>query len=231
VALHGYCILPHDGAPDPTGISGVAEAEVRAIRSGPLALWVSEGAADRPTAARLREHDRVVRLALETLTPLPLRFGTVFRDEAEAVAALDERRGEFLSALAEVAGKVEMAVRVTVEGELATEIFGESHSDAPTGVATSGRDFLERRRKARERVSRSREAADLRLAEIERDLAVLGFPSARTVVLHEPLIGSVAHLVHRPQLRFYRENVAAQGGDRVDMRFALSGPWAPYSFV
>jgi hypothetical protein len=231
VALHGYCILPRDGAPDPTAISGVAEAAVGAINSGPLALWVSEGAADRPTAARLREHDRVVRLALETVTPLPLRFGTVFRDEGEVVAALDERREEFLSALTEVAGKVEMAVRVTVEGEVAAEIFGGIRDEARTGAATSGRDFLERRREARERVSRSREAADLRLAEIERDLSALGFPSARTVVLHEPLIGSVAHLVHRPQLRLYRESVAARCKDRVDMRFALSGPWAPYSFV
>ena len=220
--LVGYCVR-HAGEPAPdASVAGVGGAPVRLVEGAGLGLWLSEHTGDDRGPGRLREHDAVVRAALESATPLPLRFGTRLRDEEEARALLAARAAEFGEALERVAGKVEMALGVMWERPVAAAVAGEVHS---------GTEFLEMRRRALLGAEETRRDAEALLDEVERRLAPLRLPTVRTVLAREDEAGALAHLVQRTALTRYLSTVGEAGKGLPGARLRLSGPWAPYSFV
>jgi hypothetical protein len=221
--LVGYCVR-RAGEPGPEpGLAGVGGAAVRLLEAPHLGLWLSESAGEGAEMERLREHDAVVRTALGSATPLPLRFGTLLRDEDAARELLEERRDEFLGALERVAGRVEMGIRVLWERP-------GVEAPAPKEVH-SGTEFLERkRRELRAEEGRRREAEEL-LGEIDRQLAPLALPTARSVLALPDVAGTLAHLVQRSEVPRYLQDVEGARASLPHVRLRLSGPWAPYSFV
>ena len=136
--LIGYCIR-EAGDPAPAAdLEGLGGGQVRSVTVGEHGLWYSQGRAPLRELASVRTHDEVVRAALSTATPLPLRFGSIFRDLEDAQAALLQRRNEFLESFARVRGRVEMSILLTAE-PLAT-------AEAPAREVRTGRDYLELRR-------------------------------------------------------------------------------------
>ena len=221
--LVGYCVR-RAGEPAPAAsLTGVGGAPVWLVEDAGLGLWLSEGADPSAEPPRLREHDAVVRAALETATPLPLRFGIHLRDERAARLLLNQRAEEFRQALERVAGRVEMGIRVLWERP-------DPVAADPTRVR-SGREFLERRRLAILGEEERRREAEALLAEIDRELAPLQAPSARAVLAQAEVAGTLAHLVQRAELTRYLSHVDEVRKALPRARLRLSGPWAPYSFV
>lgn len=233
--LHGYCIRGAGDPGPPDGLAGVDDRPVTRVDADDLQLWVSEARDHTVTVDRLRGHERVVRAALESATPLPLRYGTRFRGTSEATDALRERGAEFRESLARVADRVEMSVRVATAGAPGEPALRHPARPAPADpadpAARPGRGYLERRRSELDSTQQARLRADELLAEVESALADLHLPSRRNPLPHGDSMGSVAHLVHRAHLRSYRERIDAVRAARPDLRITLSGPWAPYSFV
>ena len=224
--LLGYCVrLAGDPGPG-SGITGVDGAGVHLVEDAEVAMWVSDGVAEKPTIDRIRQHDEVVRVALRSATPLPLRYGTRFDDESAVRAVLAARRPEFLAALRRVAGCVEIALTIGWEGD----------PPAPSGPperppASSGREFLEMRRAAFE-LEAARRAEAERLAEaVERHFADLDLQVVRTLVPQPAVAILLAHLVHRRDLPRYRIRIDEVRAAIPRVRLGITGPWAPYSFV
>lgn len=240
---HGYCIR-HRSDPDPIrGLTGIDGGEVGVITEGELVVWVSQGAAVPVSIARLHEHDRVVRSALMSETPLPLRFGSRFASVDDARRLLDARKIGFSEALVRVRGTVEMGLRITTidhdarEADEPCRIAGAGHHSPekadnvePREIGP-GRSYLETRRDEIAGPARAIENADQLLMEIETELADLGFPCVRTVVSEGGVLGSLAHLVQRKRIGEYRARIHTMRRHRGSFRIAPSGPWAPYSFV
>jgi hypothetical protein len=227
--LHGYCIRGR-GDPEPDAVvEGLGGGGILRIEEGDLVLWCSElDARPAVTIDHLKAHDNVVRAALRVATPLPLRFGTAFDDEAAARAMLRERSEEFGAALERVAGRVEMGIRVSAaEG---FEAVPEPRSE-PRPKARSGREFLEIRRRELDAAASMKAAAGAALDRVESGLVDLALPSHREILPREGVLGLVAHLVHRGDLGLYRQRVAALRDDLPELVLVPSGPWAPYSFV
>jgi hypothetical protein len=203
-------------------------AAVRAVEAGGLAVWVSEAGEGPATLGRVRAFDAVVRAALLTATPLPLRYGTRFGSEEEARRVLRERAVEFEESLGRVAGRVEMGVRAlwraAPSGGADAGAAGE-----PPAAPRSGREYLELRRAAmrRDDAERARAAALLdRLAAHFPDL-----PAVRTPGDGAGVAGSVAHLVRAGEVELYRSLFESARAEIVEADLVLIGPWAPYSFV
>src|SRR5687767_10792856 len=95
--LHGYCVRRAQEPPPDLEVTGVSAAAVRLLEHGRLGLWFSE-AEPHPTVEALRQHEAVVRRAMRSSTPLPLRFGARIEDEAAVRALLESREAEFLAA-------------------------------------------------------------------------------------------------------------------------------------
>ncbi len=226
MAIYLYCILRATREPPPN-LPGIDGAPVRAIDLSGLGAWVSESAATTvvPSPGRARDHDRVVRAALESETPLPARFGQIVAGENELRAALSERRALLEAALERVEGAVEMTVRMLVP------------APGPTGKARvgqgaeRGRRYLERvaalQREERNVLAKAgliRDRVNAAVGDLVRAHAFAGAVAGST-------LATLSHLVPRERIDAYRGALQTLREEDPALAIMVSGPWAPYSFT
>ena len=227
MAIYLYCVLRETREP-PAGLLGIDRSTVRAVDLGGIGAWVSDIVSTSVVAspAGAQSHDRVVRAALESQTPLPARFGQVVPTEAELRTALAARRGALESALKRVEGAIEMTVRMLVPGST-SESAEHAVADAGEG---RGREYLERVA-ALQREERN----VLAKAGIVRDRvssAVGGLVRAESFsgAMAGSSLATVSHLVPRENIDAYRNALLALRSEEPALAIMVSGPWAPYSF-
>ena len=222
-ALAGYCIRATGDIPPSPGLMGIGRAPIRCVDAAGLALWLSDEVAGPTTVDRMRAHDAVVRAAMRSATPLPLRYGVRFASEEDARDLLQSRAAEFAASLARVAGCVEAGLRVLWKTPPASS--PDSHPAPPA----SGREYLEMRRDALQLDERARADAAALLDRLDRHFP--GIPAERRLGAEPGVVGSVAHLVHGSALAAYQVLVQSARADLREADLVLTGPWAPYSFV
>lgn len=220
MGLHAYCVVPEQRSPHHRGIDGAA---VQAVPMSPVAVWTSEHA-HRPVATveAARTHDAVIRAALdERSTPVPLRFGQWFEDAPHLVAAVREKVPGWSALLEQLAGTVEMGVRVT----------GTAPAPGPMPAAGSGTEYMHALLERHHAVStlqaqRAELLATLRESLgplVEREFVEPG-PEGASVL-------SVAYLVRRARLARYHDALASLPERLAPLHIHTTGPWPPYSFV
>lgn len=236
MTLYAYCIHS-TGAPSPSpALRGLGGAQVRVVEEAKLRLWVSAleevPPADPP---QLREHDCVVRSALRTATPLPLRFGTLFADEAAALAVLRARRDDFAASLSRVEGRVEIGVTLLWDSAAQrTDVLTTAPALAPSiDMSPSGRAYLEARGREIALESALATRASAFLDEVAELLAASAGDAgvARSVRASQDAAGTLAYLVRREAVLRFRNAAEALSGSIPGIEPRVSGPWAPYSFV
>jgi hypothetical protein len=237
MGLHLYCIAP--AAHLPTGVVGIGGAPVRGIPCGDLTLWVS--AHDAPAAASMdaiKAHNTVVTAGMTAeVTPVPLRFGQYFSDEADAIASISTSHEKWQALLLRIAGAVEYGVRVfEPERETAEEAGGspardpsieERDSAAVPGGGPGSRYLaaLAQRKRGPEAAAR----AVLESMAKEMDGLLLEQRSQPLRTEHGVL--SVAHLLHPREAAQYQAALERVRAQLPHLRLLSSGPWPPYSFV
>lgn len=174
------------------------------------------------------EHESVVRKLLGVVAVVPLRFGSLHRDTRAVEEFLDAHREEFSSALERVRGRIELGVKVWVAAPAA-----ETTTEQPA----TGREYLERRRKAREDSERTRAGIDERLRSIHTrllavsDAGVLNRPQPRELTGdRRKMAMNAAYLVAADDDALVAE-VERLRAEHPDLVFEVTGPWAPYNFV
>lgn len=225
MGLYLYCLVP-EGVVPPATLRGIEDAPVEPHVAGQLTCWVSPvSAPPEATLDRIRRHEAVVEAALAAgVTPVPLRWGQWAPSEAALAGTLRERQEAYLNALETVAGAVEFGVRVLDPAR------ASSPPPAPVGAGAGTaymRALLARAAGQRAVEARGQEiAASFRavLGAIIRQERIDALPSRHGVV-------SVAHLVARRREDEYRAGVQQVRRERPELRFLLTGPWPPYSFV
>jgi Gas vesicle synthesis protein GvpL/GvpF len=216
-----------------------ASAGARAIAHGDVAAIVSDVEPGRTAAAALlRAHSRILEEAARDVTVLPVRFGTVMVDDRAVVDDFLAPSHDALAAtIAELAGKVQLAVKAFYEEEALMRGVVE-------GSAAIAR--------LRERVQAVPEAAGyydrIRLGEMvsaeverarERDSAfVLGrLEPLAVAAANEPISTpdsavNAAFLVERARIDEFSAAVAKLGKELEGrMRLRYVGPLPPYSFA
>jgi len=183
-----------------------------------------------PLAAEaLRHHDAVTSAALAAgTTPLPVRFGEVFDDDAACLASIRAREAEFLSQLARIDGRVEMTVAISLQAAAQHRAPGaEAEHGAP------GRQYMERLRAGRH--------DEQILAQQGHVLSRPVVNAVRAVILDEratlrqsPPVYLLSHLIARQSVDEYRRLATAAIGPATTGAAPLAvirGPSAPYSFA
>jgi hypothetical protein len=223
--------------PEETGIAG---APLRLIASGSAAALVSELPEDDLRFGReeAMTHARVLEAALAQGTVLPMRFGVVVADSDEVRdRVLTGHADELTAQLDQLEGKVEMAVRAVYEEEpLMREIVASHPEIARRQQALRGQPedatYYERiglGELVAEAIERTREQDANTMLEILSPLALaveIGEPT------HERVALSASFLVEREHVARFDdalEDVARGQSGR--MRFKLTGPLPPHSFV
>jgi Gas vesicle synthesis protein GvpL/GvpF len=160
----------------------------------------------------------VRRLAAAVDAILPVRFGTLLDKDETLAEAIASRAPRFREALALVAGREQMTLRV----------FGEPAPDVAITVSGlgPGAQYLEHRRR------RARRDADVpELAPLRPLLAPLVRAEHARRHAMPPLLASVYHLVDRGRSAAYLDAVAAGAAALAPTRAAATGPWPPYAFA
>lgn len=205
-------------APEGTGLDG---SPLRVVAKGSLAAVVSDRSEAQLQVSEevLWAHERVVESLMPDGPVLPMRFGSLLRDDEAVEAMLCERREELIAALGRVSGAVELGVRAAWDPEAAAA--GGSR-DSPTEGA--GAAYLLG-------LSRSRQRAAALAERLDR--AVDGLCRARVQrLLSSPSLPvSAAYLVDRGGVDAFRGQIATVDAEVQEAEIICTGPWPPYSFT
>ena len=236
-----------------TYVYGIVEPSAKApasngIAGAPLAIVAGDGAAalvsdlpgDQVRMGRdeVMMHAEVLDDALARGTVLPMRFGVVMDGTEDVRQQLLERhRDDLRSQLEELAGKVELNVRAVYEEDVVLrEIVRDDGEIANLREVVRSRPedatYYERIRlgelvaQAMER-KREEDAQRILGAMEPATLAVdVGAPA------HERVVLSASFLVERARIDAFDEMLEAVARDQAGrIRFKLTGPRAPHSFV
>ncbi|MFR0356147.1 GvpL/GvpF family gas vesicle protein [Streptomyces sediminimaris] len=243
-----YAVCRPLGAPLQAQLTGVAGDPPRMLNHRGLVAVVSHvperDFAEDPLRRHLedldwltataRAHQGVIDALTVVTTPLPLRLGTVFRDDSGVRVMMEAREEAFRRTLERLDGRVEWGVKVYAENEPG----GPPEPSGPAKKPVSGRDYLRRRRlharaqenmweQAEEFADRlhaalSAHAEDSRL-HAPQNSALSGTPGQNVL--------NAAYLVPRDRSEEFVEAVDRTKDDVPGMRVELTGPWAAYSFV
>ncbi|WP_033309167.1 GvpL/GvpF family gas vesicle protein [Streptomyces iakyrus] len=240
-----YAVCRPFGTPLQAELTGVAGDPPRALAHHGLVAVVSHvperDFAEEPLRRHLedldwltetaRAHQGVIDALTSVTTPLPLRLGTVFRDDSGVRMMIEAREEDFLRTLDRLEGRVEWGVKVYAESE-------PQESAQPAQKPASGRDYLRQRRmqtRSHEEMWQKAEAFSTRLHE---ELSAFAEDSR----MHPPQnpalskatgrnVLNAAYLVPRANSEEFVELVDRTKGEVPGMRIELTGPWAAYSFA
>ena len=204
----------------------------------------------RSLEAVLRAHHRVVQAVAGTAAVVPLRLGTVYRDDGRVREVLDERRSDFEEALSRLAGRTEWGVKVSAAPEAFADDAAEADATraAPAPAATAGvapaapdrpgTEYLRRRREDERSRQRGWDRATAFAEEVHAALASVAVESRRHTPQDARLSGQEgwmllngAYLVDDGREEGLLAVVDRFHDPDGGVRLELTGPWAPYSFT
>ena len=229
MAIYLYCLARATADP-PQALRGIDGLPVHAVDVGGLRAWISEtrDAQVTPTVDRAREHDRVVRAAMDIETPLPARFGQVVADNSALEEVVASRREGFAAALESVAGAVEMTVKVSIQS---ASTPADGTAEPVSAGEGRGRQYLERVAAAHRREQNVLAEAQIVCERVREAVAPLVRAEAFAGTGASSSFASLSHLVPRDQITAYRSAIQALRADNPALSLRVSGPWAPYSFT
>ncbi|MFZ2446998.1 MAG: GvpL/GvpF family gas vesicle protein [Syntrophobacteraceae bacterium] len=231
-----YCILRGRTGREHPCLTGVNGEKVLFVTAEGLCAAVSrvnpsELALD---AARILAYEKVVARLHREFTVIPMRYGCVLDGESRIARLLEERRGPYAALLDELAGRVEMGVRVLSADrgcDPERRAVPRPHPNSP------GRDYLAAQRSHYARDERRAEAGRAFVKRVRAAFAGLFVKwkeESRTAgigpfALPAPLFSLYflipAESVEEFRKRFHELDTEDGPG------LLLTGPWAPYSFV
>jgi gas vesicle protein GvpL/GvpF len=210
------------------------EPDVRLVTHAGLALAVAEvdlapfaqagpnpgeAGEDGPLAVLTRRHEAVVRTMFERTPVLPLRFGTLLRDEPAAVRLLTEYHEEAATFLDRVANHREWAVRARLP-----------RPDTPAGPPVEGlpaEKLLAVRRDRLAAAARTRRDGSAGAAALHEALARHATETVQRKRKSGIPLLDAAYLVRvEDEPAFHAEVEAHQ-----QLEVEVTGPLPPYSFV
>jgi hypothetical protein len=237
-AYYIYAIVARDSAV-PAKLAGFGGHPVELIPHGNLAAAASvvDPAELQPSTGSVLKHEEVVERLGETVPLLPVRFGTAFADKDDVVTVLSKQHNTLLADLHRLGDKAEFGLTVLwPEAGSDGETEGSAGHQKPVpstalGTPGPGTRYLQKRlaeqRHDENLRARAQELSDL----LEADLAPFALDSRRTILPTPRIAIRAAYLLHPSNMEAYHEAFERSRETHPELRFLLTGPWPPYSFV
>jgi hypothetical protein len=191
-----------------------SRGDVDSISEGAVAAFVKRDVAGAPApdSDSLLHHDRVVFSLMDGGAVLPMRFGSIVREEADVRDMLAQRRDKLERRLEHVRGCVEFGARATWRSPRQAE------TDAPAGHA-----FMLAK-------LRARSAARWLVDELSSPLAELATDTRVELCPRDDTAFAASYLVARDHAGLFEHRARALTHATPEATLVLSGPWPPYSF-
>ncbi len=236
-----YCIVEGEKSQDFKSKNiGKTLSQVRSLHYKDIGIVVS----DSPIVSysfisdHYLAHQRVVEEAMsKNLTPLPVRFGTIAKDETSVQTILEKRYAEFKENLAAMNGKRELGLKVFWNGEIGYEeilqqndnilkLRGELASQPPESTYFQRIEIGKLVEEALEQ-KREREGEEL-LSQFK----TLYTQYKTNKIIGDKMIFNAAFLADKNQEKFIDETVQKLGeinNGRLKIKYV--GPIPPYNFI
>ena len=215
-------------------LSEFGEEELKANLNDPV--WLED---------KVRAHQTLLEFYSATGALVPMRFCTIYFNEARIEALLEEYFSSFSAALADLSGKQEMGLKIFCDAQRLAQRVSET---SPTILArktdvankSSGLAYFAKK-KLEEQIGE--EAERWNLASTQDSHNRLGACSEKSVILPmqakeatgraEEMALNSAYLVADERMADFRkelETLETEYGP-VGFEYVLTGPWPPYNFV
>ncbi len=233
-----YAILGHK-TPIPAGLTGLENAPLSAVPWQALRAAVSpiEQMALPPTSASLLRHEAVVEALCQAGPALPVRFGTILAGPEAVARALAGRYEVLLADLARVGTKAELGLTILWGAEDGRETHkqpqqtGQTGSTLATGSSGPGTRYLQARLVQYQGETVQYHKANTLIAEVKQALHAATVEQRYRLLQLPRLAVRATYLVHPWQVKEAQQAVDELRQRHPDLRWLLSGPWPPYSFV
>ncbi len=194
-----------------------------------------------PTPRRLWQHEQIVEALMTHHTVLPVRFATIFPDEASVLDRLETFSEIHQRDLERLRGCVELSLRVIrlwepyIGGDgVAHDAYPERAEDSKNGSANSeqnGRAYDVARRSAALQRQSNRRRNEILAELINRSLQP--FAADHTIHVEETagVLIKAAYLVEQNSLGEMQRAVRRLMRAYPNLQFLCTGPWPPYHFV
>jgi hypothetical protein len=184
------------------------------------------------TLTSVLHHEAVVEAVRGRGPALPVRFGTVFRDEMSLASALAERYQAITADLDRLGDKVEVGLTalwaVPTSGEERAPWVREESAAASQNA---GARYLQARAAELRRDEALRERARTVAGTLNQVLGVRALEQRQSLAPTPGIAVRASYLLDPDDVGEFRAAFDAMRLDRRDLRLVLTGPWPPYSFV
>ncbi len=236
MAWYAYCVAERQAFPEllkhrkPVpleAVSGIQGNQVFLYPASELAVLVTEHLpSDISPQKAAVDHARVIADCFKLSTVLPFRFGTVFATDEALRRSIRSNQRNFQANLAQLRGKTEMHIKVTLDDCCREQLAHELPVDN-----TAGRAYLSNlrvsasRQRERQTVARTLSMQMNRMfAPLEEEVSCRRLDSGKMQL-------DLSHLIDARQVERYTNKFAAAKLLMRDCQLQLSGPWPPYHFV
>jgi hypothetical protein len=184
------------------------------------------------TLASVLHHEAVVEAVRGRGPALPVRFGTVFRDEMSLASALAERYQAITADLDRLGDKVEMGLTALWAAPTSGEerALWAREQSVPASQSAGAR-YLQARAAELRRDEALRDRARTVAGTLNQVLGVLALEQRESLAPTPSIVMRAAYLLDPEDVGDFRTAFDAMRLDRRDLRLVLTGPWPPYSFV
>ena len=227
-----YAILPCQTSLPP-GLVGLDGDQLALVPSHDLAAATSGLAGElRPTMQHVLRHAEIVEQLRQLGPALPVRFGTVLADAAAVAQALAARHEVLAGDLLRLGDKIELGLSVLSEQSAPDYEQGGapavSEISAPAGP---GARYMQARLTEYQRVAAARDRAKLLARDLDSVLGAHVLERRCTILPTPRLVLRTAYLLEPARAPAFSQAFDTLRPAYPHLRFLLSGPWPPYTFV
>ncbi|HEU5368524.1 MAG TPA: GvpL/GvpF family gas vesicle protein [Ktedonobacterales bacterium] len=231
-----YAIVQRE-ARIPADLTGLGDAPLSIVPWQDLAAVASpiESATLPATPANVLRHEAVVEALCQAGPVLPARFGTILADPAAVAQAIAEKYEVLRADLARVGDKVELGLTILWDtpakpDEVQTEqqmLATQTESSA----SGAGKRYLEAKLALHRREAAQQHQARAIIADLEQALRPYLLEQRCRVLSLPRLAVRAAYLVLPQHVQEVQRAVDELRQKQPELRWLLSGPWPPYTFV
>lgn len=209
------------------------------------ALTQTSGTLQNQDGAILQAHENVIDAIMQYTTIVPLKFGTILKDEQAALQLLEEQGEHFKSLLTKFQGKVECGLKVYVDKRVVLqhmmqrdpELTNPQEQPEPRSKGTAYLFARKKEEQFKEHVNNEL----LRIAEhIFNTFGQTAFDMKQNSLLPQKTTGkkkemilNAVYLVGQEQVATFYEQAKSitEQYAPIELELDFSGPWPPYNFM
>lgn len=187
------------------------------------------------TKEHVLQHEEVVETLMEESTVLPVRFPAVFNKEESVVLMMEQYYPDFRANLDRLRNKVEFGVKVIWPGQEVLSRVASALANRNGGVdmpdgSPEGNFVRERFEKYRIR-KEFEEEADRCVSIVDGFFGSIAEARKLKRLRSENLLLDACYLLDKDKQEDFRRAFDRARNTCGDLKYLLSGPWPPYSFV